>query len=104
MRFYSVVRFGTYKIRYAEVASTRFGMYTVHHGNAPSPSKETLTVPSPVPKEFDPFLLWKQTDRREPFRILEIQDKTGHTWFEIKSVMPLSNILEIPSDALKDMR
>lgn len=99
MRFYNVVRFGTYKIRYAEVAS-------IHppHASFPSPSKETLTIQSPMPKEFDPFLLWKQTDRREPFRILEIQDKTGYTWFEMKSTLPLSNILEIPSDALRQLK
>lgn len=92
MRFYNVTRFGAYKIRYAEVGQFR------------ASANELLTIPSPVPKQLDPFLLWKQTERREPFRILEIQDKTGHTWFEIKSAMPLSKILEISKDTLHEMQ
>ena len=103
MRFYSVVRFGTYKIRYAEVGRTLW--------ERPSPQEmfktntaEILTIPSTVPKVLDPFLLWKQTDRRDPFRILEIQDKAGQTWFETKSTMPLAKIMEISNDVLKEMK
>jgi hypothetical protein len=103
MRFYSVVRFGTYKIRYAEVGRTLWDRLTPQEQFKKNVN-ELLTIPSSTPKQFDPFLLWKQTEWREPFHILEIQDKAGHTWFEIKSTEPLSKILEIPSDALKEMQ
>ncbi len=108
MRFYNVTRFGTYKIRYAEVASIH-PPHTpktskIRYGVSPPSAKDILIIPSLTPKVMDPFLLWKQTNHKESFRILEIQDKTGHTWFEIKSAMPLSKILEISDDGMREMR
>jgi hypothetical protein len=102
MRFYNVVRFGAYKIRYAEVGRT--------HWERPMPQEvfdayttEILTVPQPVQKTIDPFLLWKQTERRDTILSLEIQDKAGNTWFEMKSTQPLSKILEISNAMQKEM-
>lgn len=118
MRFYSVARIGIHKVRYREMrrsledkipgvyesGTIRWNVPT-HQEIIRTGTSEILSVPSTVPKVFDPFLLWKQTDRREPFRILEIQDKTGHTWFEIKSsTMPIAKIMEISSDILNEMR
>ena len=103
MRFYSVHRFSAYKIRYTEVGRTLWDRLTPQE-QFKRGANEILTIPSPMPKEFDPFLLWKQTEQREPFRILEIQDKAGHTWFEIKSTIPISKILEISPLALKEMQ
>jgi len=103
MRFYSVHRFSAYKIRYTEVGRTLWDRLTPQE-QFKQGTTELLTIPSLVSKDLDPFLLWKQTERREPYRILEIQDKAGHTWFEIKSTMPLSKILEISEDALKEMQ
>jgi hypothetical protein len=102
MRFYNVIRFGTYKIRYAEIGRTLWEQPTPQEMFKKG-AHEVLTVPSTVPKVLDPFLLWKQTVRREPFHILEIQDMTGQTWFETKSSMPLAKIMEISNDVLKEM-
>ncbi len=103
MRFYSVVRFTHYKIRYAEVGRTLWEHPTPQE-RFKKGANEILTIPSTVPKVLDPFLLWKQTPYREPFRILEIQDKTGQTWFETKSTMPLCKVMEISNDVLRELR
>jgi hypothetical protein len=103
MRFYSVHRFSAYKIRYTEIGRTLWE-YPTPQERLKQGANELLTIPSLVSNELDPFLLWKQTERREPYRIMEIQDKAGHTWFKIKSTIPLSKILEISKDALKEMQ
>jgi hypothetical protein len=103
MRFYNVVRFGTYKIRYAEIGKTLWEHPTPQE-RFKAGANEMLTIPSTIPKVLDPFLLWKQTPYREPFRILEIQDKTGQTWFETKSTMPLCKIMEVSNDVLRELR
>ena len=101
MRFYSVIRFNTYKIRYAEIVNSHYERHTPF--NTFKVGSEIISIPSTTSKIYDPFLLWKQTIHREPFRIMEIQDKNGQTWFKTKSTFPLSKIMEVSSNVLKNM-
>lgn len=78
MRVYSIVRLGN-KLRYAEVSSAV---------NA----RESVCIPSSIPKLLDPYICWKETSEREGFKSIVLQNTAGETWFDLSSNIPLEKM------------
>lgn len=92
MRIYSIIRFGS-RIRYAEVGPA-------HR----APTDFAIAIPGATPKFLDPYICLKSTNKHEDVRQIEIQDKSGNTWFEMKSSLPLKKMLEQTADFSQDMK
>jgi hypothetical protein len=92
MRTYNIIRFGQ-RIRYAEV-SERMKIQIM----------DCVSIPASIPKVLDPFICVFGTANCEQVKHIEIQDKSGKTWFEVKSNIPIKKVAEYSSDLSKEMR
>jgi hypothetical protein len=80
MRVYTIVRFGS-RIRYAEMPATFLG-------------DTAIQIPASIPKVLDPYICLKSTSNYKDIKQIEVQDKSGNTWFEIKTTLSLKKIIE----------
>ena len=90
MRFYTIHRFGT-MVRYAQIPKQ-------------SPQVACVSIPHMTPKMIDPFLLWKETSNTAQIKHVEVQDKNGATWFELKCAMPIEKMMDLSLDIMKAVR
>ena len=90
MRFYTIHRFGT-MVRSAQIPKN-------------SPQVACVSIPHVTPKLLDPFLLWKETSNTAQIKHVEIQDKSGDTWFELKCKMPIHKLMDLSLDVMRVFR
>ena len=90
MRYYRLVR------------DTRFLQFT-EQLKKPS-TLDYVSIPSSIPKLLDPFLCWKQTEKKEGVTQLYVRDTNHSIWFAVKSTHNLNTLLEAYEEIEKDMR
>jgi hypothetical protein len=90
MRFYTIHRFGT-MVRYAQIPNS-------------STQVTCVSIPHVTPKMLDPFLLWKETSNRAQIKHVEVQDKNGATWFELKCATPIEKFMDLSIDVMRVIR
>lgn len=92
MRVYNIIRFSN-RVRYAEV-SDRMKMNAM----------DSITIPNSIPTILHPFICVMGTANCENFKQIEIQDKNGKTWFELKSDVSIKKMTEYSCDMFTQMR
>jgi hypothetical protein len=90
MRLYTIHRVGT-MVRYAQIPKN-------------SPQVPCVSIPHVTPKLLDPFLLWKETSNTAKIKHMEIQDKDGDTWFELKCATPITKLMDLSLDVMRVIR
>jgi hypothetical protein len=63
-----------------------------------------IQIPGGIPKFLDPYICFMSTNKYADVKQMEIQDKSGNTWFEMKSSLPLKKIIEHTTDFSEYMK
>ena len=82
MRIYRIVRFGSERVRYAEIATLE------------SLPIDCITISSCFPRTADPSILWNETKNRSRIKKMEIHSKNGNTLFEMSSSTPIEPYMD----------
>ncbi len=63
-----------------------------------------VSIPSSIPKLFDPFICWMHTENKRDVAQVYVRDTQHKIWFAVKSSHSLNQLLEAYEGLEKEMR